>query len=403
MTTGTERIAELIGLNVDRPEPQVMARLVLSGRADRPIVAKILQNAVEIFATDSRWLGRLTESEFDGLTYLDGRPIVDGDEVDAALWLSRVYGAAFAPATVGDALRAVGRENRSHPVRGYLSGLQWDGVARVDAWLSRYLSVEAGPLVASIGRCFLLSAVARIFSPGCKVDTVLILYGGQGAGKSSALRALGGAWFSDTPLPIGSDDVYDKIRGIWIYELAELDAFRRAEWPQIKALISSQSDNVRRKYARNAERTLRQSIFCGTTNKKEFLSDPSGSRRFHPVEVGAIDLAGLIADRDQLWAEAVDLYRRGLPWWLTRDEDQALASAAEEYEAVDPWFGPVARWAEGRGQVEIAAALVEALERPKAQHTAADAHRVAVILGELGYERKRIRSGGGRIAVWSRG
>lgn len=400
----SEVLQLVVGAVVERPEPATWARLKLGGSAKNPSPRLILENVAAIFESDSRWMDRLWFDVFRGSVMVDDAPITDHQEAVAALWLSRVYDLPAKPALAGEGMRAAAHLRQRHPVREYLEGLSWDGVPRLDGWLCRYLGAAPGALTGPIGRCFAISAVARVMQPGCKVDTVLILVGGQGAGKSTALRTLGGRWFSDTPIAVGSKDTFDQINGIWLYELAELDAFRRAEWPAIKALISSPEDNVRRAYGRHASVVRRQGIFVGTTNRSDFLSDSSGSRRFWPITVGTIDLAALREDRDQLWAEAVARYQAGEPWWLSAEQDRELAREAEGYEATDPWQATIAAWVDGRPRIEIAQVISGALEKPAHQATAADAHRVGAILAGLGYHKRRAWAPGGRrVTYWERG
>ena len=384
------------------PEPHVWARLKLGGNGQDPRPRAILENLVTIFELDSRWRGRLTYTRHDSKHRLDGAPFADADEVAAALWLSRTYDVVAASATVGEALRLVAADHSSDPVAEYLGGLEWDGVPRLDGWLSRYLGVEACPIVERIGRCFAISAVARALRPGCKVDTVLVLVGGQGKGKSQAISVLAGDWHGDTPIDPDSKDAYQQLAGVWVYELAEIDSFSKKDQARIKALISSPVDRFRPAYGRNVVDAPRRTVFIGTTNRIDFLADPTGSRRFWPLTVGAIDLAALREDRDQLWAEASEAYRAGERWWLDMDEAAVLAEASEAYQGDDPWRAKIASWCEERKKVEVADVLSEALDRPLSQQSKQDEQRVAVVLRDLGYERTRPMVKGRRLTVWTR-
>jgi putative DNA primase/helicase len=397
------QLLAIAGVEELGPDDETWSMLKLGGKADSPTPRPILENVVLILTHDPRWRGRIWFDGHRGRNKLDRRAINDTDEAKIALWLSQAYGLVVRSTVVGEAMSIVAAEHEEHPLRSYLSSVQWDGVERLDGWLTTYLGVTDDALTRAIGRCWALSAVARVFQPGCKVDTVLILVGGQGAGKSTALRVLGGEWFSDTPITVGSKDTYEQITGTWIYELAELDAFRKAEWPQIKALISSPSDNVRRAYARNAVDVPRQGIFVGTTNREDCLSDVTGSRRFWPVTVGRIDIQALRRDRDQLWAEAVARYEDGAAWWLDASEDALLAERSERYEVSDPWAAKIAIWMDNRLEVEMHELLAGCLERPSAQQSPHDAHRAGAVLSELGYVRQRQRRGKSRASVWVRG
>ena len=211
-----------------------------------------------------------------------------------------------------------------HPVRDYLTALVWDGISRLDSWLITYLDAEDTPLIRAIGSRWMISAVARIMQPGAKVDHMLILEGPQGGKKSSALKTLAGAeWFTDELAEIGSKDAAQQMRGIWIIEIAELDAISRAEVSRIKAFLTRTTDRYRPPYERYVVEVPRQCVFAGSVNPETYLRDETGNRRFWPVRCGSIDIDALRHDRDQLWAEAVARYRQGAIWWL--DEPELIA------------------------------------------------------------------------------
>ena len=219
----------------------------------------------------------------------------------------------------------------------------WDRTPRLDFWLSAYLGVKESTLTMDFGRMWLMSAVARILEPGCKADHMLVLESDQGLRKSSALRMLVNGhldagrepfWFRDRIPNISSEDIGLHMQGVWVIEIAELDAIRRsAAWTAVKAFISDQSDSFRRKFGINLSEYPRQCVFAGSTNEKEWLGDHTGGRRFWPVQVTKVDLAGICADREQLWAEAVYLYKSGAPWYL---DDEQEVEAAEEIESRMP-------------------------------------------------------------------
>ena len=386
------------------PESHVLARCKHGGPEGERRLRCILENLVAILDLDSRWEGRLTYTKHDSKHRLDGAPLRDCDEGAAALWLSRTYNLVASSAAVGEAMRLVAGEHPIDPVIDYLGGLQWDGVPRLDGWLERYLGVDKSPIVAQIGRCFALGAVARAMRPGCKVDTVLVLVGGQGRGKSQAIAVLGAPWHGDTPIDPDSKDAYQQLSGCWIYELAEIDAFSRKDQARIKALISSPIDRYRPAYGRNVVDCPRRTVFVGTTNKVDFLADPTGSRRYMPVSVGCIDLAALRADRDQLWAEAVAAYEAGEPWWLAEEAAAELTEASASYRSEDPWHSMVAKYCDEatKGQIEIADVLSAGLCVPYGQQSKVDEQRVAAILRDLGYARTRPVVDGRRLTVWAR-
>ncbi|MCD7803531.1 MAG: virulence-associated E family protein [Oscillospiraceae bacterium] len=219
---------------------------------------------------------------------------------------------------------------KRHPVREYLNGLVWDGVKRADTLFIDYLDAEDTEYTREVTRRALIGAVARIMSPGCKHDHILVLVGPQGCRKSTTLAKLGKGWFSDSLYTLTGKDAYEQLQGYWIIEMGEMAATRKAELEQMKQFISKQSDNFRAAYARRTQEHPRQCAFFGSTNDEEFLRDSTGNRRFWPVAVTAEGKKR--ADRltedivDQIWAESVVRYKSGEQWYLS---DIAEAKAKE--------------------------------------------------------------------------
>src|SRR5262249_42604988 len=150
---------------------------------------------------------------------------------------------------------------------------------------------------------FLISAVARIYEPGCQADHIIILESDQGEGKSTALRIMGDPFFTDDLAELGTKDASLATAGVWIIELSELDAMTRADRSRIKSFVSRRVDRYRPVYGRRLVETKRQCVFAGSVNDSEYLKDDTGARRFWPVRCGRIDLDGIRRDKDQLWAE----------------------------------------------------------------------------------------------------
>ena len=273
------------------------------------------------------------------------RPWTDSDDVRAAEWLQHRE-LNVTPMTVSRSVGAMAREITVHPVRDHLGALAWDGVPRIETWACRYLGAEDTAFNRSVGALWLISAVARIFRPGVKADHMLVLEGPQGARKSTALKVLAGEdWFTDELPDLGSKDAAMHMQGVWIIEIAELDAIGKAEVSRIKAFLTRTTDRFRPPYGRYTIEVPRQCVFAGTVNPDTYLRDETGNRRFWPVRCGTIDIDALARDRDQLWAEAVARFRAGAIWWLDTPELIEAASAEQEkrYQA-DAWDELIERW-----------------------------------------------------------
>lgn len=337
-------------------------------------------------------------------------PWTDHEDRLTSEWLQH-NGVLVNPKVAGEAVATVARERSFHPVREYLSMLQWDAMPRLDTWLSEYLGVPPSHYSAAVGARWMISAVARVFWPGCKADYCLVLEGKQGLRKSGALQALFEPWFTDEIADLGSKDSSIQLQGVWCVEIAELDSMRRVEIGKVKAFMSRAVDRFRPPYGHRSEDFPRQCVFSGTVNNPEWMPDPTGGRRFWPVKCGAVSLPSLKADRDQLWAEALLRYKDHEVWYL---EDVAIEAAAREeqmerYEG-DAWDPLILKWIEdpdcrfdehghpvadfesSKGRVTITDVLVHCIGKPKAQWTQADKLRVQRCLTSARYDRRYLGS-----------
>ncbi len=329
------------------------------------------------------------------------RPVRDTDATQLQEWLQLQGLTRISRETVQSAIDFRAQENSFHPVRDYLSSLAWDGVPRVKTWLSRYLGADPSPYVDGIGPMFLRAMVARIFEPGSKADYMLVLEGPQGARKSTVCMILGGEWFSDSlPDVTAGKDVSQHVRGKWLIEVAEMSALSRAEDAALKAFITRPVERYRPSYGRREVVEPRQCVFVGTTNKSTYLRDETGGRRYWPVAVGEIDTDALAADRDQLFAEAVEQFQRGAPWWPdAKFEHEHIAAQQEARYESDPWEGVIENFIRDRGRVAVSQVAYEALDMPVERVKTADSRRIGAILTRLGWKPIKDYKGRGYVRV----
>ena len=245
-----------------------------------------------------------------------------------------------------------------------------------------------------------MSMVARAMHPGCKVDTLPVFEGDQGAGKSSGLRILGGELFTECHEQITSKDFYSVLSGRWLVEISEMHSFNTAEVERIKGIISNQTDRYRLPYDKHASDHPRQCVFAGTTNRDDWHTDETGGIRFWPVACGVVDLQWLRENREQLFAEALSRFVQGESWWDVPCDQQREKIEARRQES--PWTAPIVRFLESRPTVSLFEVLREAVDKLVEHQTANDARRVAKILREVGYENYSERVNGVKKRMWKR-
>nr|DAG19022.1 MAG TPA: replicative DNA helicase [Caudoviricetes sp.] len=260
----------------------------------------------------------------------------DADLASLTAYLDRVYH-IFSPSKLKNALLTITAERSFHPIKEYLEGLPtWDGKKRLETLLIDYLGAEDSSYVRAVTRKTLVAAVARVYEPGIKFDTVLVLSGPQGIGKSMFFAKLGGIWFSDS---LTISDMRDKtgaekLQGFWIMEIGEMNGIKKVEVETVKSFASRQDDKFRVAYGTVVESHPRQCVICGTSNSQHFLRDVTGNRRFWPVQVtGECSLHPWNMDKpllEQIWAEALTLYNAGEELILRGNDAEMAAEKQQE-------------------------------------------------------------------------
>ncbi|MEB1809045.1 MAG: virulence-associated E family protein, partial [Bacillaceae bacterium] len=275
---------------------------------------------------------------------------VSKDDDGLMVYLEQVLG-FWSEGKTSAALTQVASKYRFDPVVEYLKGLKWDGVSRLETLFIDYLGAEDTKYVRAVTKKSFTAAVARAMDPGCKYDTMLVLVGNQGQGKSSILDIMAKDWFSDDLKTFDGKEAAELLPGNWILEVGEMSAYNRSDREVIKGFLSRRVDNYRPAYARKAEKFPRRCVFFGTTNEHDFLNDATGDRRFWPVDTAKQEprkhiFTDLPREVDQLWAEAYTYWVLGEPLIL---EDELLEEARrvqEAHKATDVWESEIREFIE---------------------------------------------------------
>ena len=313
-------------------------------RSDNGALKTLITNAVLILEHDPALQG-IRYNELTGAVEVEGplpwsRPSKfwrDADDAQLYTWVTDKYGVQFPENRFAKALVTVTDKRRFNPLRDFLRDLpEWDGIPRADTLLVDYLGAEDTPYVRAVTRKTLIGAIKRVLEPGCKFDTVLVLDGAPGIGKSTLLRKLGGEWFSDSLSLADTRDktAAEKLQGVWIMEIGEMQGTRKADIDVLKGFLSRQVDEYRAPYGRVVERHPRTAIICGTTNSTTgFLRDTTGNRRFWPVSVdgsGRLSVWDMTEEtRLQLWAEALAYLSEGEEPYLDAEMEKEAAKAQQ--------------------------------------------------------------------------
>lgn len=207
----------------------------------------------------------------------------DIDTIHVIAHIDKLYNIHFGRDVIDSVIEKEAYENKYHPIKSYIESEKWDGVKRIETLFIDYLGAEDNHYNREVAKKWVMGAVARVYKPGIKFDTMVILYGDQGGGKSTLVSKMGGDWYNSSINTFKGDEAYKKLQGSWICEIEELSAFQKSTIEDIKSFISAIIDVYRASYGKRVERHPRQSVFVGTTNNYEFLKDKTGNRRFLPI------------------------------------------------------------------------------------------------------------------------
>lgn len=311
-----------------------------------------------IIANDKRLKGAFKYNLFDGKRYVVKslpwraievpEPIRNVDYSGVRNYIESIY-SIVGTAKIDDCLALEFEKRAYHPVKDYLNGLEWDNTPRMDTLLIDYFGADDNEYTREAIRKMLVGAVARVFRAGIKFDLVLTLVGEQGDGKSTFISNLGQRWFSDSFNTIKGKEAFEQLQGAWLVEIAELSGLRKSEVEAIKHFLTKQEDTYRPAYGRTVETYARQCVFFGTTNKRAFLTDSTGNRRFMPIDVQVVRRTKSPFDMpkdeiDQVWAEAVEAYRKGEKLYLTGEAETIAKKEQRNHREEDERVGIISNY-----------------------------------------------------------
>ena len=289
------------------------------------------------------------------------------------------------------------------PVQEYLNSVTGAEPINLDELALRYFG-NSDPFQAILLKKTLIAAVARAFAPGCKHDTLCILQGEQGWFKSEFWAKLAAGFFTDNLNDANEKDEKLKLRRYWILEYSEFETvYKRKEVEQLKAFLSSRIDSIRKPYGRAVEDFPRTSIFVGTTNRQEFLQDPTGERRYLVIAVQQrVPIELLDQERDRIWGEAVRLYRAGAKWWLEPEENAVLAKVNQGWQVSDLWESAILGYLKSRLTCTVPELLEKAISLDLAHSGKREEMRVSDILRRYGWQKILRRIDGQVQRFWER-
>ncbi len=369
-----------------------------------------LANAVTVMHHDPTWgPDTLYYDEFQDRVIVVNSPTRewrDDDDTRLTVYMQQDVGmVSIAESQVASAVRYVARQRTRHCVRDYLQTLTWDGEPRIAEALQYLWGVqptEAQPIdyIQAVSANFFIGLIARVMRPGCQLDTMLILEGAQGIGKSRSLRILGGDWYMLAAESVASKDFYQALPGKWLIEIGELDAMSKADRERTKIAISTPTDRYRSSYGRRAVDHPRQCLFVGTTNRTDYGNDETGLRRLWPVMCGAINTDALIDLRPQLFAEAFTAFQQGATWWETPG---STTDVQRDRQHEDAWTATVLDWLTMKDETTSTDILTNSPLKFQEGHVGrGEQGRISSILTLNGWRRQTIRWNGRPVKGFKR-
>lgn len=327
------------------------------------------------------------------------REWADIDDLNLTAYMQRIIGLSrLSDDVVAKAVAISSHRVKRHAPRDWMTALKWDGEERIEHFFMVCMGVDDNEYSRAASRNFWIGMVARIFQPGCQVDSMVVLEGAQGVGKTKALRAIGGRWHVEASESVTSKDFYLMLQGKFLIEIAEMDSFSNAEVTRIKQVITCTNDSYRAPYARRAADHPRSCVFVGSTNNQQYLRDDTGARRFWPVKCKFIDIDKIRAMRENLFAEAVHYVGGGAAWHIMPAE--ATAIEQELRRQGDEWEMSIQEYVFDRARITVTDVWVDCLGGVLARLDKRSQMRIASSLKALKWTPRDGRVNGKKERYW---
>ena len=392
---GVDEVRAILQPTERASDPLWRLELIIKPKEDgsQDVLCRV-HNLMLILENTPEWRRKLAINEFSQQITCGGKEWTDAQVVELKAWLEKHWiSGEVKTSAIHEAVEAVAWRHPYHPIRDYLTGLKWDGVKRCPTFFADYCGTPQTAYSEAVARSLFVSAVARVMDPGSKVDTMIVLEGSQGVGKSQLVLALfPPSYHMEVTEAPGSVDFCQALRGRWCCEFGEMAAFGKADKNRIKQAITQIQDTYRASYARNSRTYPRQNIFIGTTNKDDWGDDETGLRRFLPIRCTQIEVANAAAMRDQLWAEARVRYQRGETWWEIPDAEKEQEARFQQ----DAWEELIADWLWQRKMTTVLEVMEQCLGLKVDRQGRSEQTRVGNILRRLGWTRKQGTTGARR-------
>lgn len=401
MSNNEELNKELAALNLS--QVKTSSPFICAGDPPKPLL--ILENICRVVETDETLKEKFRYNEFSYMVEVNKDGVWDVmqdiDIIETRRYIAQNY-SSFVRASkdmVLDAIVSLAHKRKVNPPKDYLTGLVWDGEARLDTWLHHAFGVANDDTYAAIGSNWMKGLVKRVLHPGCQFDEVLVLEGEQGWRKSSSLRALGKPWHVETTYT-GDKDFFLALAKNIIVEFSEGDIFSRASVRAIKALITKTEDQYRLPYERSVQTLKRGCVFAMTTNDSQYLKDETGNRRWLPVKLGRVaDIEWIVDNRDQLYAEAVHRVEvlRETTWEYPQEALKAMQEDRMEHEAymeeIEDWYLSLSieRRDKGLTLQDVYSAVYLKYQNNGPKMKKEDEWEISRILRKMGIERRVVK------------